>query len=66
MPQLEHFKRSEDLEWEKAWSVFDRDGGFIVEDFIAPDLLGFGATPAPAGGAGFSRQVEALRGTLTG
>jgi len=31
---------------------------------IAPDLLGFGATPAPAGGAGFSRQVEALRGLL--
>ncbi len=39
MPELEHFKRSDDLDWEKAWSVFDRDGGFIVEDFVAPDLL---------------------------
>ena len=39
MPELERFKRSPDLDWDQVWAAFDRDGGLIVEDFIAPELL---------------------------
>ena len=39
MPELERFERSPSLDWEKVWSAFDRDGGLIVEHFIADDLL---------------------------
>ncbi len=39
MPELERFDRNASLDWEKAWSAFDRDGGLIVENFIAEDLL---------------------------
>ena len=39
MPELEHFQRSESLDWEKVWNAFDRDGGLIVESFLSDDLL---------------------------
>jgi len=39
MPELERFDRRASLDWEKVWSAFDRDGGLIVEHFIADDLL---------------------------
>ena len=40
MPELEHFSANDDdLDWERVWAAFDRDGGLVVEDFIAPPLL---------------------------
>ena len=39
MPELEHFQRSESLDWKKVWNAFDRDGGLIVEHFLSDDLL---------------------------
>ena len=39
MPELERYSAREELNWSKIWEAFDRDGGLIVEDFIAPDLL---------------------------
>lgn len=39
MPELQRFDASRPLDWEKVWRAFDRDGGLIVEGFIAPDLL---------------------------
>ena len=39
MPELERYSATDDLDWSQIWEVFDRDGGLIVEDFIAPDLL---------------------------
>ena len=40
MPELERFSAKTELDWERVWEAFDRDGGLIVEDFVAPDLLG--------------------------
>ncbi len=40
MPELERFSANADIDWEQVWRSFDRDGGLIVEDFIAPELLG--------------------------
>lgn len=40
MPELERFSAKTEIDWEKVWRTFDRDGGLIVEDFIAPELLG--------------------------
>jgi hypothetical protein len=39
MPELQHFDASSELDWNDCWNAFDRDGGLIVENFIAPDLL---------------------------
>lgn len=38
MAELQHFDAN-DLDWEDVWEAFERDGGLIVEDFLAPDLL---------------------------
>jgi hypothetical protein len=38
MPDLQHFDAA-DLVWEEAWETFDRDGGLVVEGFVAPDVL---------------------------
>ncbi len=40
MPDLERFSGKVDIDWQRVWEAFERDGGLIVEDFIAPDLLG--------------------------
>ena len=40
MPELERFSAKTEIDWERVWQAFDRDGGLIVEDFIAPELLG--------------------------
>ena len=37
MPELSHLKRSGYAK--EIWSAIDRDGGVIVDDFIAADLL---------------------------
>jgi hypothetical protein len=39
MPELQHFDAGGDLDWDDVWAAFDRDGGLIVEDFVAPELL---------------------------
>lgn len=39
MPKLQRFSAKIDLDWSDVWAAFDRDGGVIVEDFIAPELL---------------------------
>lgn len=39
MPELARFERHLDLDWEEVWGAFDRDGGVIVEGFVAPELL---------------------------
>jgi len=39
VPELQHFSAKTDLDWSDVWAAFDRDGGLIVEDFIAPELL---------------------------
>lgn len=39
MPELQHFSAKAPIDWDDVWAAFDRDGGLIVEDFIAPDLL---------------------------
>jgi hypothetical protein len=39
MPSLEHFTASPNLDWNQAWKAFERDGGLIVEDFVAAPLL---------------------------
>ncbi len=40
MPELQRFSAKTEIDWEEVWRAFDRDGGLIVEDFIAPALLG--------------------------
>ena len=40
MPELQHFRRTPDLDWNEVWTAFDRDGGLVVEDFLSEDLLG--------------------------
>lgn len=39
MAELQRFDAHHDLDWEKVWKAFDDDGGLIVEQFIAPELL---------------------------
>ena len=39
MPELTRFSAKTPIDWDDVWAAFDRDGGLIVEDFIAPDLL---------------------------
>ena len=39
MPELQRFDASDDLDWDDVWAAFETDGGLIVENFIAPDLL---------------------------
>ncbi|MEM7413287.1 MAG: phytanoyl-CoA dioxygenase family protein [Myxococcota bacterium] len=39
MPELQRFSAKTPLDWETVWQAFDADGGVIVEDFLAPDLL---------------------------
>jgi hypothetical protein len=39
MPELQRFDGNAEIDWEKVWKAFDDDGGLIVENFIAPDLL---------------------------
>lgn len=39
MPDLERFDARSEIDWADVWSVFDRDGGLIVEHFIGPELL---------------------------
>jgi len=39
MPDLQRFSAKSDMNWDEVWETFDRDGGLIVRDFIAPDLL---------------------------
>ncbi len=38
MPELEHFD-AHTIDWDAVWNAFDRDGGLVVENFVAPDLL---------------------------
>ena len=40
MIELQRFVAGADLDWKRVWEAFDRDGGLIVENFIAPALLG--------------------------
>jgi hypothetical protein len=40
MPELRHFSAKTSIDWDDAFTAFDSDGGLVVEDFIAPDLLG--------------------------
>ncbi|MFP6655833.1 MAG: hypothetical protein VCB25_09410, partial [Myxococcota bacterium] len=37
MPEMSHLTRSS--EPKEIWDTLDRDGGVIVDDFIAPELL---------------------------
>lgn len=39
MPQLQRFAATTEIDWADVWAAFERDGGLIIEDFIAPDLL---------------------------
>ena len=39
MPALERFDGREAIDWSAVWAAFERDGGLLVEHFIAPDLL---------------------------
>lgn len=39
MPTLERFDGREAIDWSVVWGAFERDGGVIVEHFVAPDLL---------------------------
>ena len=39
MPEMQRFSAKNEIDWDEVWTVFDRDGGLIVEDFLAPDLL---------------------------
>lgn len=39
MPELQHFDASDDLDWNACWDAFERDGGLIVRNFVAPELL---------------------------
>jgi hypothetical protein len=39
MPELQRFDASRPVDWDSVWKAFDTDGGLIVENFIAPDLL---------------------------
>lgn len=39
MPELQRFSAKTPIDWDEVWTAFDRDGGLIVEDFIAPELL---------------------------
>ena len=39
MPELSRFSAKTEIDWDEVWTAFDRDGGLIVEDFIAQDLL---------------------------
>jgi hypothetical protein len=38
MPELRHFDAA-DADWDHVWAAFERDGGVIVQRFLAPDLL---------------------------
>jgi len=40
MPQIEHVRAGKIADWNAVWEIIDRDGAVIVEEFIAPDLLG--------------------------
>lgn len=40
MPELERWSAKTEIDWKLVWEAFDREGGLILEDFIAPDLLG--------------------------
>jgi hypothetical protein len=39
MPELQRFDAAEPVDWNTVWTAFAADGGLIVENFIAPDLL---------------------------
>ncbi|MEM9176250.1 MAG: phytanoyl-CoA dioxygenase family protein, partial [Myxococcota bacterium] len=39
MPELEHFQRTDDLDWDAVWTAFERDGCLVVENFVSDDLL---------------------------
>ena len=39
LPELVHFDAHDEIDWDEVWTVFDRDGGLVVENFISPDLL---------------------------
>lgn len=39
MSELRHFDAAGPLDWDLIWKHFDEDGGLVVENFIAPDLL---------------------------
>ena len=39
MPELQRFDGRAEVDWDGVWAAFDRDGGVIVEYFVAPDLL---------------------------
>jgi hypothetical protein len=39
VPELQRFDARQSLDWEKVWKAFDAEGGLIVENFIAPELL---------------------------
>jgi hypothetical protein len=39
MPELQRFHASAPLNWDDVWAAFESDGGLIVEDFVAPELL---------------------------
>lgn len=38
MPELQRFS-AHTADFSEVWEAFDRDGGLIIEDFIAPELL---------------------------
>lgn len=38
MAELQHVD-ADGADWEEVWAAFERDGGVIVERFVAPDLL---------------------------
>ena len=39
MPDLQRFDADGEIDWRDVWAAFERDGGLIVEGFIARDLL---------------------------
>lgn len=39
MTELARFSAKTEIDWEKVWKAFERDGGLIVEDFLRGDLL---------------------------
>lgn len=39
MLELKKFDANKSVDWSAVWQAFDKDGGLIVENFIAPELL---------------------------
>ncbi len=39
VPELQRFDARRPIDWDEVWATFDRDGGLIVEHFVAPELL---------------------------